>query len=112
LAYVLCAGAIVAPAQAAPRRGVLVGTVGPGFVITVETAHGKLVTTLAPGRYRLTVHDRSVLLDFHFFGPGVEKRTTVQGTGTVRWLIALHPGVYHYQCDAHQTILSGSFRVT
>jgi hypothetical protein len=111
-ACLLCAAAVCAPAPAARSPGALVGTVGPGFEIVVENAHGRLVTRLAPGRYRLTVHDRSPILDFHLFGPGVDKRTTVPQTGTVRWTVTLRRGLYRYQCDAHQTLASGSFRVT
>jgi hypothetical protein len=111
LAGVLAAAAIAMPAEAARSPGSLVATVGPGFAIAVENGHGKPVTRLRTGRYRLTIHDRSAFLDFHLFGPGVDKRTTVTGTGTVHWLLNLRRGVYHYQCDAHQTILSGVFRV-
>jgi hypothetical protein len=111
LAAVVGAAAIATPAGATRSPGSLVGTVGPGFAIALENAHGKPVTRLRSGRYRLAIHDRSAFLDFHLFGPGVDKRTTVTGTGTVRWLLRLRRGVYHYQCDAHQTILSGAFRV-
>jgi hypothetical protein len=112
LTAVLVAAAIAMPAGAARSAGSLVGTVGPGFAIALENAHGKPVTRIRTGRYRLTVHDRSTFLDFHLFGPAVNKRTTVTGTGTVHWTLNLRRGVYHYQCDAHQTILSGAFRVS
>jgi hypothetical protein len=113
VAGALAAGALATagPASAAVTRGALVGDVGPGFSIVVENPHGRLVRRLEPGRYRVTVHDRSAQLDFHLFGPGVSKRTPVVGTGTFHWLVTLRRGVYRYQCDAHATIVSGSFRV-
>ena len=44
------------PAQAAHPR--LLGTVGPGFTITLKNAHGKKVTTLKPGTYTVVISDR------------------------------------------------------
>jgi hypothetical protein len=113
LASLLVAGALAAPATApaAKEAGRLVGVVGPGFAIAVDNSRGRLVTRLDPGSYRFTVHDRSSQLDFHLSGPGVNKRTSVLGTGTVHWVVTLRRGVYHYKCDAHATIVSGLFRV-
>src|SRR6266545_1109371 len=49
----------------------LSGTVGPGFTIGLRHA-GKPVAHLAPGRYAITVSDRSPIHDFHLRGPGVD----------------------------------------
>ena len=81
-------------------------------MIAVDSPRGDLVTHVPAGRYVLTVDDRSPLLDFHFFGPGIDKRTTVVGVGTVRWRIDLRRGLYHYQCDAHATFVRGVLHVT
>ena len=78
----------------------LVGTVGPGFTITL-TNGGTAVTTLAPGTYKMTVNDESSMHNFHLFGPGVDKLTSVGSTGTVAWTVKLTKGSYTYRCDVH-----------
>ena len=52
---------IVAPAQAATPR--LVGTVGPGYKITL-TKGGKKVTRLKAGRYTFVIADKASIHDF------------------------------------------------
>lgn len=90
----------------------LSGTAGPGFTITVKQA-GKTVKTLKAGTYQLTVADKSSIHNFHLFGPGVNKKTTVPFTGTQTWTVKLKPGKYTYQCDIHVASgMKGSFRVT
>ena len=90
----------------------LTGSVGPGFIIVLDDSAGKPVRTLSAGRYTITVHDRSAFLNFHLFGPGVNEATSILGTGTRRWSVALKPGVYQFQCDAHAALVHGSFEVT
>lgn len=90
----------------------LTGTVGPGFTISLDDAEGRLVTSLKPGQYDVTIHDRSAFLNFHLFGPGVSEATSIPGTGTSRWSVAFRRGVYQYQCDAHKTLVHGLFRVS
>ena len=86
--------------------------VGPGFTITVKSG-GKLVKTLKAGTYTLVVADKSSSHNFHLFGPGVNKMTTVPFTGTQTWTVKLKPGKYTYQCDIHASIgMKGSFKVT
>lgn len=106
--------ALAAPrhAPAAVRSTVLRGTVGPGFTITLKTAQGRLVTKLKPGTYSIRVRDLSPIHNFHLFGPGVNKLTSVQNTGSVTWTVRLKPGVYRYRCDPHRTIMHGSFSVS
>ena len=90
----------------------LSGTTGPCFTISVKRA-GMLVKTLKAGTYQLTVADKSSIHNFHLFGPGVNKTTTVPFTGTQTWTVKLKPGKYTYQCDIHAaTGMKGSFRVT
>jgi plastocyanin len=109
LLAVLCA-AIAAPAAlaAAPT---LNGTVGPGFTITL-TQNGKSVKTLKAGSYVFKISDKSNIHDFHLTGPGVNKSTTVGGTGSKTWTLTLKKGTYKYVCDPHKTIMHGSFKVT
>jgi len=95
-------------AQAAPP---LTGTVGPAFTITL-TQGGKRVTALKAGTYTIKVADKSNIHNFHLSGPGVNKTTSVPGTGTSTWTVKLKKGTYRYVCDPHASIMKGSFRVT
>ena len=97
------------PAQAAtPTK--LVATVGPGFNITITKA-GKKVKTLKPGRYVISVRDRSSIHNFHIKGPGVNKDSGVAPTGTKTWRVTLKKGTYRFVCDPHASSMKGSFRV-
>ena len=87
------------------------GTVGPGFTITL-TQGGKKVTSLKAGTYTIVVADKANVHDFHLQGPGVNKTTTVAGTGTTTWKVTLKKGTYTYQCDPHASFMHGSFKVT
>jgi plastocyanin len=90
----------------------LVGTTGPGFDIEVTKA-GKDVKKLKHGTYKIVVRDKSSAHNFHLFGPGVNKKTSVGGVGTKTWTVKLKPGKYTYQCDIHAAVgMKGSFRVT
>ena len=102
--------AIAVPSGGA-ATGKLVGTVGPGFTITLKQA-GKTVTALKAGTYTITVQDKSNLHDYHLSGPGVNKKTSVGGLGTTTWKVTLKKGTYKYVCDPHITIMHGTFRVT
>jgi plastocyanin len=97
-----------ATAEAAPKK--LVATVGPGFSITLKKG-GKKVTSLKAGRYRIVVRDRSGIHNFHLKGRGVNKLTSVGGTGTSTWTVRLRTGAYRFQCDPHASVMHGSFRV-
>ena len=89
----------------------LSGVVGPGFSIEVKQGT-KDVKTLRAGTYTIKVQDKSSIHDFHLKGPGVNKVTTVAGTGTQTWTIKLKPGTYTYQCDPHSASMNGTFKVT
>lgn len=97
---------------AGSSTGELSGSVGPGFTIVMKDAAGQTVTTVKPGRYSITVVDRSAFLNFHLLGPGVSDATSIPGTGTSHWSVELKPGTYQYQCDAHAALVHGSFRVS
>jgi plastocyanin len=103
--------AAIAVPSAGAATGKLVGTVGPGFTITLKQA-GKTVTKLKAGTYTITVQDKSNIHDFHLSGPGVNKKTSVGGLGTTTWKVTLKKGTYKYVCDPHITIMHGSFKVT
>lgn len=88
------------------------GVTGPGYTISVR--HGGMpVKTLKAGTYRVAVSDRSSMHNFHLFGPGVNKKTSVPFTGSQTWTVTLRPGKYTYRCDIHAAVgMKGSFRVT
>jgi plastocyanin len=92
----------------------LIGTVGPGFVITMNKPGGKKTTNLpvTAGTYAITIHDLSSIHNFHLSGPGLNKLTSVSGTGTTKWTVKLKKGTYHFVCDPHRTIMHGILRVT
>lgn len=89
----------------------LVGTVGPGFVISLANADGSRVTRLAPGPYELEVDDRSAEHDFHLTGPGVDVTTQVAEIGTQTFQLTLQDGTYRFVCDPHSLQMRGSFTV-
>jgi plastocyanin len=102
--------AAIAVPSAGATTGKLVGTVGPGFTITLKQA-GKVVKSLKAGTYTITVQDKSNIHDFHLSGPGLNKKTTVGGLGTTTWKVTLKKGTYKYVCDPHSTIMHGTFKV-
>ena len=100
----------VAPASAAPPK--LVGTVGPGFTITLKKG-GVKVTTLKAGKYTLVVQDKSNLHNYHLKGAGLNKVvTSVSFVGTKTMTITLKAGTYKYVCDPHAATMHGAFKVT
>ncbi len=112
LALLAVALAAPRPSPAAARATVLRGTVGPGFTITLKTAQGRLVEKLKPGTYTIRIRDLSPIHNFHLSGPGVNKLTSVQNTGSATWTVRLERGLYRYRCDPHRTIMHGSFSVS
>jgi plastocyanin len=75
------------------------------------TFGGKKVTSLKAGKYTIVVRDTAGDHDFHLRGPGLNRSTTVGGTGTSRWNVTLTKGTYKYVCDVHATYMKGSFTV-
>lgn len=89
----------------------LQGSVGPGFDISLETADGGAVSTVAPGSYELEVEDLSDIHNFHLTGPGVDVSTEVGEEGTQAFDVALEVGSYEFVCDPHASQMNGSFEV-
>jgi plastocyanin len=100
-------------AAATPKLTATVGSKSnhEAFVIGV-TQNGQKVTKLKAGKYAITVIDYASTHNFHLVGPGVNKTTSVGGTGTVVWTVTLKKGTYKYQCDPHFTSMKGSFTVS
>lgn len=103
--------AFSAPGVANAQNPVLRAEVGPGFEIRLRDAAGAAVTSIAAGTYDVVVEDKSDIHNFHLSGPGVNRSTTVAGTGTETWTVTLGDGVYTFQCDPHRTELRGQFSV-
>jgi hypothetical protein len=103
----------VASGQGAPAApiGTLNGKVGPGFTIGLKKGAAN-VTSIKKGQWRLVVRDLAGIHNFHLTGPGVNKSTSVGGTGTRSFLVNLRPGRYTFVCDPHASTMRGSFRVT
>jgi plastocyanin len=107
--FVAAVFAFLLPGTAAAQAPRLVGTVGPGFTISLTDAAGAAVTQLQPGSYEIVVTDRSDGHNFHLSGPGVNQRTEVEFVGTVTWAVTFTDGIYSYVCDPHSTQMAGSF---
>jgi plastocyanin len=109
----LGAAALLLPGSAVsqgPQQNELVGSVGPGFTITL-TQNGARVTHLDPGSYTITINDRSTEHNFHLTGPGVDRSTEVEFVGTDTWSVTFSDGLYHFQCDPHSGQMNGDFAV-
>jgi Copper binding proteins, plastocyanin/azurin family len=90
----------------------LTGTVGPGFTISLTTADGGPLGTLAPGTVELNVEDLAPDHNFHLTGPGgVDVKTEVGGQGTSNFQVELQAGTYSFVCDPHASTMNGSFEV-
>jgi plastocyanin len=106
LATLALASSSFAAASTTMKTNTLTGTVGPGFTITMNKK------TVKAGTYTITIHDLASIHDFHLTGPGVNKATSVTGTGTTKWTVKLKRGTYHFVCDPHHTIMHGVLNVT
>jgi plastocyanin len=111
IAVLAALGAVLA-ATAAAKSSKLEGKVGPGYKIEVEK-NDKDLKTIKAGKYTIKVEDDSSIHNFHLFGPGLNKKTSVSFDGDTTWKITLKPGRYTYQCDPHASLgMKGHFTVT
>lgn len=106
-----CAVSLVAVSSTGAADGQLVGSVGPGFSITLEDSSGAAVQHLDAGTYTLVVHDLSGEHDFHLSGPGVDVLTDVEFVGDKTFTITVKDGTYTYVCDPHSSRMQGLFTV-
>jgi plastocyanin len=112
----LIAGVVTMLVLAAPSAGMgvtkLTGTTGPGFTITLKKGSAK-VKTLKPGKYSITVNDKSNIHNFRLKGPGLNKQITALGfKGTKTVTVTLKKGTYTYLCDPHAAQgMKGTFKV-
>jgi hypothetical protein len=108
---------LVVPGSVGARGAVtqpLIATVGSvtspdAFQISLTDSTGAKVTHVDPGPYTITVRDFSTLHDFHLTGPGVDQATDVETTAQTIWNVSFTDGTYRFLCDAHPTVMRGSF---
>ncbi len=114
LAAGLAATAFLVPAEASTPK--LIGTVGPGYTITLKQGTAK-VKTLKAGKYMFAIADKSSIHNFTIErekgGPKIEKTltgTSFQGNKTVAF--TLKKGTWKYYCSVHEPQIFGFFKVT
>lgn len=104
---------VAASALAAPPK--LVGTVGPGFTITL-TKGGKKVTKLKAGKYTFVIADKASIHDFvleqQSGGKWEKQLTSVPFVGKKTVTVTLKKGKWKYYCAPHESSMSGTFVVT
>jgi plastocyanin len=114
LATGLAAAMFLVSAEASTPK--LIGTVGPGFTITLKKGAAK-VKTLKAGKYTFVITDKASIHDFTIErekgGPKIEKTltgTSFQGKKTVT--VTLKPGSWKFYCSIHEPQMFGFFKVT
>jgi spore coat protein U-like protein len=78
--------------------------------ISLKSASGSKVRSLAAGKYKVAVNDSAKKQNFHLSGPGINKKTGVQARTKTTWTIALNAGKYTYRSDKNRR-LRGTFTV-
>lgn len=97
------------PPPAVPK---LLATVGPRATISLRSATGAVLRNgVKAGTYAIVVRDRTKAHNFHLVGKGVDRRTTVVGTGTVTWRLKLSAGLLRFYSDRAPLQVRGSIRV-
>jgi hypothetical protein len=81
------------PPPPAPKVGRLSAAVTPNGAVSLSRSH------VSPGRYRITVRDRSRRFNFHLVGRGVNRRTGRAFMGVATWKVQLVRGSYAYGSD-------------
>jgi plastocyanin len=108
---VVVAASLLGVADGGAQATRLTAVVGPEMTITLQNAAGARVTQLDPGTYEIEVQDLSEFHNFALRGPGVNRTTSVEGTGTETWTVTLTDGRYTFNCDPHSATMRGTFTV-
>jgi plastocyanin len=109
----IAAVVFLVPAQASTPK--LVGTVGPGYTITLKKGTAK-VKTLKAGKYTFVITDKASIHNFKLErekGGTFERMltgTSFQGKKTVT--LTLKKGKWKYYCSIHESQIFGFFTVT
>ena len=88
------------------RLPTLKGTVTDAPAITISK------DAVPAGRYRIVVDDQTVHHNWHIRGRGVDKKTSVSGTGRTVWRVRLRADTYVIHCDVHPRTMRISLTVT
>jgi plastocyanin len=114
LGVVVAAAAALSTVALAQRAATtkLVGTVGPGYTISL-TVGGKKVARLKAGTYTLTINDKASIHAWSLDGPNGFARdfTKVPFVGTKTFTVKLKAGKYKYYCPPHESMMFGHFTV-
>ena len=105
-------GSVGAGGAVTPLLTATVGsaTAPEAYQISLADSTGAKVTHVDPGQYTIVVHDYATLHNFHLSGPGVDQATAVETPEQATWNVTFTDGgTYKYICDAHPTLLRGSF---
>jgi len=81
------------PPPPPPKAGRLTAAVAPSGAVSLSRSH------VAPGRYRITVRDRSSRHEFRLAGHGLSRRTGRAFRGVAAWNVKLVSGSYTYRSD-------------
>jgi hypothetical protein len=81
------------------------------YSIRLQDANGTKLTHVDAGTYTIKVHDLSEFHNFHLTGPGVDMATPVDSTQEATWTVTFTDGTYTYVCDAHSSLMRGTFTV-
>jgi hypothetical protein len=91
----------------------LLATVGPKSTISLRSSSGAVLHHgVKAGTYSIVVRDRSKLHNFHLVGKGINKKSTVAGTGTTTWKLKLAKGTLRFYSDKAPKTVKGTVRVT
>jgi hypothetical protein len=105
----------LASAQASMGRSTLIGTVGPGFNITLKQGT-KLVKTLKAGRYTFVITDKASIHNFTLTqtkgGHFSRMLTGTAFTGKKTVTVTLRKGSWKAFCSVHPTAVVRLFTVT
>jgi hypothetical protein len=112
LIAIVC-GVVAAGTASASGSTKVLGTVGPGFTISLKSTTGKKLSSLRAGTYTFVVADKSSNHNFTVKGPGIANRTiTGTGfTGTKTAVLTLRAGSYTLYCTVHPTSVTTTITV-
>lgn len=100
------------PSTTTTVKGTLYATVQNSSPrIALKRANGTAVTSLAAGRWKIVVNDKSIVHNFHLTGIGVNKLTSVSAIVKPTWTVTFKAGIYKYVCDPHKGTMKGQFTV-
>ena len=113
LAGLSTVGALAGAHAAGTDNALLSATVGTNdaYKISFVDASTAAVTHATAGTYTIDVRDDSAIHNLHLVGPGVDKATTIPGTGQTSWTVTLQNGYYRFYCDPHIASMHGAFTV-